>query len=377
MPSSSTSCASAPATSHCSDVSTPPLRVAFDMRLAGYRAGGIARYATDLAAALRRQAGIDLVPLRSGRDPVADPAAVRLRTPPHHRLERYAVPVELALRRVRPDVYHAVDLVAPALPRVPVVATVYDLAFLRWPDDLTADALAYYRQLARSRHRTREWIVPSAWTAADLVERYGADPARVTVIPLGLTPGMGDAPPAPREARGDYVLAVGTVEPRKRYDLLLDALDLVDPSVRLVVAGHAGWRSDDVQSRLRDGAASGRVDWRVGPTDAEVGRLYREALAVVLPSRVEGFGLAALEGMASGTPVISSGGGALPEVTGDAALEVIDGGPAEWALAIERVVSDNALWRSLSSAGVARAQQFDWDAAAAATAAVYRRAAAD
>lgn len=352
-----------------------PTRVAFDMRLAGYRAGGIARYATDLATALRRQPDVDLVAIRAARDPSNDASSVRFRTPPHHRLERYSVPVELLLRRVRPDVYHAVDLIAPTLPRVPVVATVYDLAFLRWPEDLAADALAYYRQLARSARWTREWIVPSAWTAADLIERYRVDPARVTVIPLGLTPTIDDAPPLPREGRGDYVLAVGTVEPRKRYDLLLDALERVDPAIRLVIAGHPGWRTEDIQTRLRAAGVAGRVRWVVGPSDAEVWRLYREALAVVLPSRVEGFGLAALEGMACGTPVISSGGGALPEVTGDAALEVTDGGPGEWAAAIERVASDDALWRSLSAAGVARARLFDWDVAAAATAAVYRRAA--
>jgi len=351
------------------------LRVALDMRLAGYRAGGIARYATDLAAALRQRPDIDLVPIRARRDTTTDAAAVRFRTPPHHRVERYAVPAELLLRRVRPDVYHATDLVAPSLPRVPVVATVYDLAFLRWPEDLTADALAYYGQLARSARRTREWIVSSSWTAADLIERYRVDPARVTVIPLGLTPGIDAAPPLPRAARGDYVLAVGTVEPRKRYDLLLDALDIVDPSIRLVIAGHPGWRSDDVQRRLRAGAETGRVRWLVGPPDAEVWRLYREALSVVLPSRVEGFGLAALEGMASGTPVISSGGGALPEVTGDAALEVIDGGPAEWAAAIEGLARDAQRWQAYSSAGLARATRFRWDEAAAATAAVYRRAA--
>ncbi|MEI2618241.1 MAG: glycosyltransferase family 1 protein [Thermomicrobiales bacterium] len=350
------------------------LRVAFDMRLAGYRAGGIARYSTDLAAALRRQPDIDLVPLRAVRDPAVDPSSARFRTPPHHRLERYAVPVELMLRRVRPDIYHAVDLIAPILPGVPAVATVYDLAFLRWPEDLAADALAYYRQLGRSARWTREWIVPSAWTAADLVERYAIDPARVTVIPLGVTMGIDDQPALPRSSRGDYVLAVGTVEPRKRYDLLLDALHLVDPTIRLVVAGHPGWRSDDTQTRLQAATASGRVEWLVGPSDADVWRLYREAIAVVLPSRVEGFGLAALEGMAVGTPVISSGGGALPEVTGAVAIEVIDGDPGEWAAAIERVAGDAELWRSLSAGGVTRAKQFDWDDAAARTVAVYQRA---
>ncbi|HMM43130.1 MAG TPA: glycosyltransferase, partial [Thermomicrobiales bacterium] len=183
-------------------MSEKELRVAFDMRLAGYRAGGIARYATDLAAALRRQPGIEIIPLRAARDPAAEADAVRFRTPPHHRLERYAIPAELLLRRVRPNVYHATDLVAPLLPRVPVVATVYDLAFLRWPEDLAADALAYYSQLSHSARWTSEWIVSSAWTAADLIERYRVDPARVPVLPLGLTPGIGAEPPLPRAARG-------------------------------------------------------------------------------------------------------------------------------------------------------------------------------
>jgi len=350
------------------------LRVAFDMRLAGYRAGGIARYATDLEAALRERTDVDLVPLRSVKDETPD-AAVRMRTPPHHRLERVALPVELALRRVHPDVYHAVDLIAPLLPRVPIVATIYDLAFMRWPEDLAPDGLAYYQQLPKALRSTTEVIATSAWTANDIAERLGYDRTRITVIPLGLTPGIANKPPLPRTERGDFVLAVGTVEPRKRYDLLLDMLDHLDPAIRLVIVGNPGWRTADVQRRLRQAAKRGQVEWHTGLADAEVWQLYRTALAVVLPSRVEGFGLAALEGMACGTPVISSAGGALPEVTGGASIDLPDAEPDEWAAAIEALTSDNARWRNLSQAGVAQAAQFDWQSVAEATVAVYQRAA--
>ncbi|MCO5177473.1 MAG: glycosyltransferase family 4 protein [Thermomicrobiales bacterium] len=355
--------------------SATPLRVAFDMRLAGYRAGGIARYATDLVAALDDRSDIDLLPIRSVKDSTRDSAAVRLRTPPHHRLERVALPVELTLRRVSPDVYHAVDLIAPLLPRVPIVATIYDLAFMRWPEDLAPDGLAYYQQLPKALRWTTEVIATSTWTANDIAERLGFDPARITVIPLGLTRGIADDPPLPRSARGDFVLAVGTVEPRKRYDLLLDMLEHLDPAIRLVIVGNPGWRTDELQQRLRQAEASGRVEWRTGLPDTDVWHLYRTALAVALPSRVEGFGLAALEGMACGTPVVSSAGGALPEVTGGAAIDLPDAEPDAWAAAIESLASDADRWSTLSAAGIAQAARFDWQSAADATVGVYRRAA--
>ncbi|MEX1157634.1 MAG: hypothetical protein WEC79_01735, partial [Thermomicrobiales bacterium] len=95
---------------------TEPVRVALDLRLAGYRGGGIARYARELHAALLVTDGVDIRALRSRRDTATAPNDLRLRTPPHHRLEQFAVPVELALARYRPAIYHATDFIAPRLP---------------------------------------------------------------------------------------------------------------------------------------------------------------------------------------------------------------------------------------------------------------------
>ncbi|HEX5166361.1 MAG TPA: glycosyltransferase family 1 protein, partial [Thermomicrobiales bacterium] len=345
------------------------ISVALDMRLAGYRGGGIARYARELRAALGGASSIAVRGIRSQRDTGGADGDLRVRTPPHHRLERFALPVEMALARYQPKVFHATDFIAPSMPRSAVVATVHDLAFIHWPNDLAPDALEYYRQLGDARRRTDAWITPSRWTADDLAGIYGIDRDTIHVIPHGVSLDLMRADPLPRVGRGDYVLAVGTVEPRKRYDLLLDAIQERDDLPRLVIAGGSGWNSQMLENRLRLAA---RAEWVADAGDDALRRLYREAIALVVPSRAEGFGLPALEAMAVGTPVVSSGGGALPEVTGEAALAVAEASGEAWAAAVERIASDNALWEQLSAAGRVRARRFSWDAAARATAEVYR-----
>jgi len=323
---------------------------------------------------LRRDPSLDiaLTELHSARSNASD-GAPRLRTPPHHRFEARALPLELRLRGLRPGVYHAVDFIAPRLAHTPVVATVHDLAYLDRPADLAPDALRWYRRLAEARRWTDAWIVPSQWTATRLTQAYDIDPATINVIPHGVSSFLGDAPPLPRAERGDFILAVGTVEPRKRYELLLDALGALPDTLRLVVAGATGWNAGATEARLR---LLPNVEWREQVDDDTLRELYRRSLAVVVPSWAEGFGLSALEAFACGTPVISSGGGALAEVTGEAVLTP-EPEPRAWAEAIVRLAEDTALWQQLSVAGLGRARQFTWRQAAARTAAVYHRIAGE
>ena len=347
-----------------------PLTVAIDLRLAGYRAGGIARYATELAAALSRRQDFNVVPIRSQRDPASDSLARRVRTPPHNRFERFAIEAELLAGRFRPDVFHATDFIAPRFHGVPVVATVHDLEFQRHPDYLDDSGKRYYGQIEQSREWTDAWITPSQWTADDLSSTFGISPELITVVPHGVPSKLTLIPPVPRHLRKPAMLCVGTVEPRKRHDLLLDALELMERPPYVEIVGMPGWQSADLNSRIDRTAW---VTWHKDIDDTGLWQLYRNAFAVVVPSESEGFGFAALEAMAAGTPLVSSGRGALPEVTGDAALVPDSDDPQGWATALQLILDNEQLWNELSLFGQRRARCFSWDAAATATAAVYKR----
>ena len=347
----------------------PGLRVGFDQRLAAYRMGGISRYALELGNALAALSDIDLARLRHSSDRAATPRDLKLRTPPHHRLETCAIGIELAMQRGRFDVYHATDFVGPRFTRCPVVVTIHDLAFIRWPDHLSRDALRYYRQVERQRQRVAHWITPSAWTKSELVDLVGVRADQITVIPHGVSSFVSRCNVVPRAEREPLVVAVGTIEPRKRYDLLLDAFERMKPQPKLVVVGDTGWNTEALQERLR---STGGVTWLDRASDADIDWLLSNALALAIPSLAEGFGLGALEAMARGTPVVSSGLGALSEVTGDAAAVPARDDSHSWAEALESVIHDESQWQLLSNAGVRRAEAFTWQEAARRTAEVYQ-----
>jgi glycosyltransferase involved in cell wall biosynthesis len=270
-------------------------------------------------------------------------------------------------------VYHATDFIAPRILGTATVATVHDLEFVRHPEYLDDASLRYYRQIERSRDWTNAWITPSRWTAEDLASTYDIDPATITVIPHGLPVHLAHKQPVPRDEREPHLLIVGTIEPRKRHALILDALELIGDPLNIVLIGSIGWQSDDLVSRISRTAG---IAWRRAVDDSALWDAYRNAWAVLVPSKSEGFGLQALEAMASGTPVVSSGHGALQEVTGLAALVPDSDDPSGWAAAIERIRKDEHLWNELSVFGQRRARAFTWKQAAEATARVYRTAAA-
>ena len=348
------------------------ITIGVDQRLAHVRSGGIARYALELGDALSRLPALDVKRIRHHRDPSSSADDVRLHTPAHHRIEPLAIGVELALRRHTFDVYHATDFVAPRLMRCPVVATVHDLAFMRWPDHLRRDALNYYRKIVKQGERTAHWITPSNWTKSELVDLVGIPQSEITVVPHGVSSFVDRGEIVPRPERKPYLLAVGTIEPRKRYDLLLDAFERLAPQPRLYVAGSPGWKTENIQERLR---STDGVTWLDNASDAQIGELLSGALALAVPSLAEGFGLGMLEAMARGTPVVSSGLGALSEVAGDAALVPPRDAPDSWAEALEQILHDQELWEECSDAGYRRSRQFTWADSARKTAQVYRQVA--
>ena len=365
------------------------LSVAIDARIAGYTAGGIAQYTLQLSRALALLGGARYTMLLAARpreqfEIPAGVATAKLWTPPHHRFEQWSLPIELA--RLRPRVLHSVDFIPPLRRRFRSVITVHDLAFLRYPETMTAESHRYYGQLDRAVRSAERFVAVSEATRADLIALLGADDARIRVIPHGLDPFC-----SPRseveQARvrqrhglaGRFVLWVGTFEPRKNVPTLLRAFASMrdrDPTLTLALVGRRGWLDAPIFELIQTTRLGRGVQVLEGVPRADLPGLYSAAAAFAFPSRYEGFGLPILEAMACGAPVVAADVSSLPEVLGEAGLLVSPDDPDSLAEALRRVLDDPALAAELRHRGLARAAQFSWDRAARATLTAYREAAA-
>ena len=175
---------------------------------------------------------------------------------------------------------------------------------------------------------------------------------------------------------GPFLLAVGTIEPRKNLAMLLDVLKAVDnggEDLKLVVAGRKGWLSGPFFDRLRDTGMEDRVVLTGPLADEALASLYGAARMFLFPSLYEGFGLPGLEAMACGTPVVCSNVSSLPEVAGDAAILLPPLDTWAWVEAIRGLLSNAELQRNLIAKGIDRAKGFTWEKTAERTWDVYER----
>jgi glycosyltransferase involved in cell wall biosynthesis len=347
--------------------------------------GGTARTSIDLVAALLDVPDLDVVGVSAWHreepaDPWKPPVPVsRLPLPrpllyeAWHGLRR--PPVERVTGDA--DVVHVVGG-AVAGHRAPLVVTIHDLAFLHHPEMFTRHGVRFFeRALELTRREAGRVLVPSMATLEDCV-RAGIDRDRLRHVPWGTTiPDVSDRDVAEVRRRfgidRDYVVVVGTREPRKNLARLFDAWRLVDRDVdghlELVVVGPDGWGDAPGEGAGAPPNVSiiGFVD------DATRDALYAGAVASAYPSLFEGFGLPVLESMALGCPVVTSRGTATEELVGADAGVLVDptdvGSIAEGLL---RVVGDRAAREAMARAGRARALGYTWERAAAATVRAYR-----
>jgi glycosyltransferase involved in cell wall biosynthesis len=313
-----------------------------------------------------------------GRRVVALPGTMRSLYPRWDLLARPPLPLPLAAC----EVVHATNpaAIAPAGPAQRLVVTVHDLAFEHFPRLFPRRWRWLYRAgLKATVNRADAILTPSQATADDLLSRTSVDPAKVHVIPLAASLPETGADPLPVLRRlaidGPYVLFVGTLEPRKNLVLLVrayrDAAAAGMPH-RLVLAGPMGWQPAQLEAELAKQGPGTVV--RTGPlAGGELDAVYRGAAAFVYPSLYEGFGLPVLEAMARGVPTIASGASSIPEVAGSAACLVDPRSQRELAVAIERVLTDEALAADMRRGGPEQAARFSWDQTALATIAVYRK----
>ncbi len=283
--------------------------------------------------------------------------------------------------------YHAPDVVFPCVGALPAVSTVHDLSYVVYPHYHTRLNGAYLRLLTPvMARRARLVIAVSQATKRDLVERLGVPEHKIRVVYSGVSDAFTHRPTAQAidDARrrygldGDFILSVGTLEPRKNlagtlaaYRRLRERQVGVPP---LALVGAAGW---GIHEEELLGPASGMQVRRLGfVPDEDLAALYAACSAFVYPSFYEGWGLPVAEALSMGAPTVTSNVSSLPEVAGDAAYLVDPGNPEQIAGALEEVLSDAAMARRLRSAGPQQARRFTMQAWAAATARVYDEAAA-
>lgn len=267
----------------------------------------------------------------------------------------------------------------------PVVTTVHDLSVLRYPDWHPADRVGWYeRELTASLPRSVHFITVSEFTRREMTDLLGISTDRITAIPLGARAAFVPRPAdsvrawlAEHKLPAEYLLFVGTMEPRKNVPGLLAAYAGLSEVQRrrfpLLIAGAGGWGMQPLEEEIEATGLTSQVRLLGYVPDDDLCWLYAGARALVWPTFYEGFGLPPLECMAAGTPVITSNVASLPEVVGDAGLLVdardLDG----FTEAMRQIIEDDKLARELSQRGLARSEAFSWERCAAEHAEIYRR----
>ncbi|MDP1821512.1 MAG: glycosyltransferase family 1 protein [Acidimicrobiales bacterium] len=364
-------------------------------RLAAPAATGIGRYYAEIASGLARTAdpATHRYTVASTREPgspswVAPPLGLGSLGGPRRALAMaWALTGRPAVdRRLgHPALVHLLHPWAPVPTRAPLVATVHDLMPLLHPEWYgRVERWSYRRGIHHVRADAAAVVAVSQWSADQLVAEAGIERDRIHVVWEGAGDEFRHRPTTAEQAAvcrahgvepGRFLVAIGAVSTRKNLAVVLRALAQVDPALlgspALVVAGPAGQGAAEVEAAVDRLGLTGRVRFAGYVPGGELPVLLGASMALVHPSRDEGFGITPIEAMAAGVPALASDAGAIPEVAGEAALLVglddVDG----WAAAITAVATDEGHRADLVRRGTDHQARFTWDRAAEATRAVH------
>ncbi len=350
----------------------------------GFRNAGVSRYTRAITERLLAGEGMEFVLYVNdsvGELPFPVPAGTRLRrarlptsrTPVRVLWEQTALPW-WALRD-RLDVTHSFLNVGPLAAPGAQVLTIHDLSYIVEPRAHPWRRRVYLNAMSHlAARRARVILADSKATRDDIVRHFGTDPAKIWVVYAATDQSMRpldpDAVAAFREQKGlpeEFILYLGTLEPRKNVDVLARAFGRLRRSGYdggLVLAGGPGWGYGAIERAVADEGLDDAVHFAGFVPGEEQALWYNSAQVFVYPSAYEGFGLPVLEAMACGTPVVTSNASSLPEVAGDAGVLTTPGDGAELADALKGLVGSAERRADLRELGLAQAKKFSWDVAA-------------
>lgn len=369
------------------------MRIAIDAHSVGAKLGGNESYALNLIEALAQIDRLNEYTLYVTTAEAHDRFHQRWpnfkvhRTLPHTPLIRIPLTLSAELRKHPVEVLH-VQFTAPPFCPCPVVVSIHDLSFEHLPQTFNRRSRTQLRLTVRhSARRATKILTLSEHTRRDVIDTYSIDPQKVTAIPLAAAAHFRRVTDAKELQRvrhtygieGDYVLSVGSIQPRKNLVRLIKAYaalrgaDSGNRCPKLVIVGKCAWLYDETLREVEETRVRGSIVLTGYVPESDLPALYSGALCFVYPSYFEGFGLPPLEAMKCGAPVIVGNATSLPEVVGDAALTVDPFDVDAIAAAMDQLIKNSALREELSVKGQARAKMFDWKDTAQRTLAIYEQ----
>ncbi len=289
-------------------------------------------------------------------------------------------------RRIRPDVWHGPHYTMPLRSTVPTVVAMHDLTFFDHPEWHERSKVVYFRKIIGAAARRADVIITGSNDAAEGLRARFQPAAEIVVVHHGVdharfAPTADDSADLAALARHGitrpFIAFASTIEPRKDVPTLVRAFARIaaaHPDVQLVVAGGDGWGVAEARAAIAASGVSTRILRPGYVDDATLAALFRRAEVIAYPSLVEGFGMPALEALASGTPLVTTSGSSVEEVVGDAALLVPPADADALARALATALDDATVAGRLRAAGPARAATFTWERSIEAHVDAYGRA---
>ena len=371
------------------------MHIAIDAHSVGTQLAGNETYAVNLIEALAEIDSINQYTLYVTKREAVERFSGRWpnfsvsRTRPHTPLVRIPLTLSAALRRDTVDLLH-VQFTAPPFAPCPVVATIHDLAFEHLPQTFKRRSWMQLRLTVRNTAKKAAQIITgSEYSRQDIVKTYGLSLERVTVIPDAAPNHFGPVEDNKEIQRvlqtygitGDYILSVGSIQPRKNLIRLVRSFSNLRrerPGVKLpklVLVGKKAWLFGETLRAIEQSGVRDQIILTDYVSDKDLPALYSGAICFVYPSYFEGFGLPPLEAMKCGVPVIAGNTTSLPEVVGDAAFLVNPFDEAEITSALATLIDNPDLRHKLSVKGLKQASKFNWYETAKRTLEVYKQVA--